>query len=94
VRLTVSQPLAWRFELYGGGSRDHMAYSWHRGALGPSGESDRVDTMTSATGGVGIQLPRGFQFRAGIEKTRRRSVEDPRQDFTRTRLLSTVTIGS
>jgi len=94
VRLLVGQPLAGRFEVYGGGAWDHMAYRWHRGVPGPAGESDRVDTLTSASGGFGFNFGRGFKVRIGVEKTRRKSVEDPLQDFRRTRILSTVTVGS
>lgn len=94
VRLTVSQPLAGRLELYGGVDWDHMAYRWGRGGAEALGESDRVDTITGGTGGVGVHVGRGFRVRVGVEKTRRRSVEDPRQNFDRTRILSTVTVGS
>lgn len=94
VRLTVTQPLAWRFELHGGVDWDHMAYTWGRGGEAALGESDRVDTLTGGTGGIGVLIGRGFHLRVGVEKTRRRSVEDPRQNFKRTRILSTVTVGS
>jgi hypothetical protein len=94
ARLTVSQPLAGRLDIYGGFDWDHMAYRWHRGAAETAGGADRVDTLTGATGGVGVNLGRGFRVRIGIEKTRRRSVEQPLQNFDRTRILSTVTVGS
>lgn len=94
VRLMVTQPIAWRFELHGGINWDHMAYRWHRGGGAALGESDRVDTLTGGTGGIGILIGRGFHLKVGLEKTRRRSVEDPQQNFNRTRILSTVTVGS
>lgn len=95
VRLGVTQPLAGRFELYGGLDWDHMAYRWGRAhAAAGLGESDRVDILSGGNGGVGIRLGHGFHVRVGVEKMRRRSAEDPRQNFHRTRFLSTVTVGS
>ena len=93
ARLTVSQPLPGWFEFFGGYNWEHMAYRWRRLAV-EAGTSDRVDRMSVAHGGVGIRLGRGFSIRTGVEKTKRRSVADPLQNFTRTRLLSTVTVGS
>jgi hypothetical protein len=95
VHLGVMQPLAWRFDLYGGLDWDHMAYRWRRGgAAAAPGQSDRVDIVSGGSGGVGIRLGRGFRVRVGLEKMRRRSVEDPGRNFDRTRILSSVTVGS
>lgn len=91
ARLTVGQPLFGRFDVYGGVDWDHMAYRWRPGVIDAS---DRVDTLRSLSAGIGVNLGRGFRVRTGIEKTRRRSVEDPRQNFSRTRILTTVTVGS
>lgn len=94
VRLLVTQPLAGWFELYGGYDWQHMAYRWRLNADATSGESDRVDTLTAASGGVGMRLGQAFHVKIGMEKTRRRSIEDPLQNFKRTRILTTVTVGS
>ena len=95
VHLRITQPLAGRFDLYGGLDWDHMAYRWrHADAAAALGESDRVDVITGGSGGIGVRLGHGFYMRAGVEKMRRRSAEDPRQNFVRTRVLSTVTVGS
>lgn len=94
VRLLVTQPLAGRFDLFAGGHWDHMAYRWRLGGAAADGDSARVDRLTGANGGIGVRIGRGFYVRMGLEKTRRRSVEDPLQNFTRTRILSTVTVGS
>ena len=59
-RLLVTQPLPGWFELYGGYDWEHMAYRWRRGVDRTPGESDRVDTLTAANGGVGIRLGRAF----------------------------------
>lgn len=94
AKLAVSQPLPGWFEFYGGYEWDHMAYRWRRGADAAVGQLERVDRVDAASGGVGIRFGRGFSVRLGIEKTRRRSVEEPLQNFNRTRFLSTVTVGS
>jgi hypothetical protein len=70
-----------------------MAYRWKRGFEVPD-ESDRVDTLTAATAGAGVRIGSHFRMRVGVEKTQRRSIEDPFQNFNRTRILSTVTVIS
>ena len=94
VRLVVSQPLGERWEVYGGYDWEHMAYRWRRGAAMARADRDRVDTLTAASGGVGVRLGRGFHLRIGVEKTQRRSVADPLQNFDRTRILSNLVVGS
>ena len=92
IRLLVSHPLPLRFELYGGGDWEWMAYKWRHGAA--LAESDRVDNLMAVNGGVGIRFSRSVHVRVGIEKTRRQSVEDPLQNYNRTRIMSTVSVGS
>ena len=92
VRLLVSHPLPVGLELYGGGDWEQMAYRWRRDPV--LGDSDRVDHLTSVNGGVGIRIGRSVRMRVGVEKTRRRSIEDPLQNYNRTRILSTVSVGS
>jgi Putative beta-barrel porin 2 len=94
ARLLVSHPLPGRFELYGGGDWEHMAYRWRRGAAAALDQPERVDTVAAAHGGAGVRIGRSFHLRVGVEKTRRRSVVVPEYNFTRTRILSTVTVGS
>lgn len=94
ARLGIAQPIWDRFEVYAGADWEHMAYRWRRGAAPPAGEADRVDILTGGNAGVGVRLGGGFHMRVGIEKTRRKSAEDPLQNFNRTRILSTVTVGS
>jgi hypothetical protein len=94
VRLLVAHPLPGSFELYGGYDWQHMAYRWLLGANATSSDSDRVDKLTAANGGIGVRLGRIVHVKLGVEKTRRRSIEDPRQNFKRMRILSTVTVGS
>jgi hypothetical protein len=92
VRLLVTQPVSDRFELYASGDWEHMGYQWRRDPL--ADETYRVDILQTGSAGVGIHLGHGFRVKLGIEKARRKSVEDPLQNFTRTRMLSTVTVGS
>jgi hypothetical protein len=94
VRLTVRQPLGLGLELYGGGDWEHMSYRWHQDANPAVSESERVDTLAAVNGGVGVRLGRSLLVRFGVERTRRRSVEDPVQNFSRTRIMSNVTLGS
>ena len=94
TRLVVTQSLPGWFELYGGYDWEHMAYRWSRGADPTPGNSDRVDTLAAANGGIGLRLGQTIHLKIGIDKTRRRSIEEPLQNFSRTRILSTVTLGS
>ena len=94
VRLVVTQPLPGWLELYGGFNWEHMAYRWHLEPDVAPIDSDRVDTLKSAHGGVGMRFGRNIHVKVGVEKTRRRSIEDPVQNFDRTRILSSVTVGS
>ena len=92
VRLIVSHPLPSGLEIYGGGDWEQMAYRWRRDTV--LADSHRVDYLKSVTGGVGLRIGRTVHMRVGVEKTRRRSVEDPLQNYNRTRILSTVSVGS
>ena len=94
IRLLVTQPLLGWFELYGGYDWQHMAYRWRLDADAMTADADRVDRLTAANGGVGMRLGSAFHVKVGVEKTRRRSIEDPLQNFKRTRILTTVTVGS
>jgi len=92
IRLLVSHPLPMRFELYGGGDWEWMAYRWRHDAA--IADSDRLDNLMAVNGGVGIRFSRSVHVRVGIEKTRRRSIVDPLQNYNRTRIMSTVSVGS
>ena len=94
LRLQVSQPIGLGLELYGGGDWEHMAYKWHQDGQPAAGESDRVDTLWAVNGGFGVRMGSNLHIRVGAEHTRRQSVVDPVQNFSRTRILSSVTLGS
>ena len=93
VRLSVTQRLFGPLSVQGSADRQHLAYRWKRGVSPTPGSEDRVDTADILSGGAVVSVGRGFSVLIGVEKTRRHSSEDTRQNFSRTRLLSTVTVG-
>lgn len=94
VRLGITQPIPGWFEIYGGYDWDHMAYRWGSDNVATPGGSDRVDTLRAVNGGVGMRLGQAFHLKFGVDKTRRRSVVDPLHNFSRTRIMTTITVGS
>jgi hypothetical protein len=94
TRLTAGHPLFAGLEVYGGVTWDHMSYRWKRLEVAPLGESDSVVTVRGANGGVGFDLGHGLKARVGVEKLRRRSADDPIQNYDRTRFLTTMIVGS
>ena len=94
VRLNVGQRLFGPLDIHGGIDWEHLSYDWRKGADAVAGTADRVDTTTQVRGGVRVNVRSGLRVIITAERTNRKSNEDPRQNFTRTRLLTTVTIGS
>jgi Putative beta-barrel porin 2 len=94
-RANVTQKLLGPLELVGGVERGYLSYRWDRGgpvsALPFARHSDVADIMS---GGVAAALRHGFKVAVSVEHTRRRSHFDESLNFDRTRLLSTVTLGS
>jgi hypothetical protein len=93
TRVALTQRVFGPVGVLGSADRQHMSYQWTRGSVAIPGSEHRVDTADTFGGGVTVYLGRGFSVLAGAEHTRRHSVEDPRQNYRRTRLLSNVTIG-
>jgi hypothetical protein len=91
-RVTVTQKLIGAFDVQATADRQYLSYRWRRG-IAPSSslEDDVTDTVG---GGVGINMRRGFKLLLTAERTRRHSNVDTSLHYERTRLLSTVTIGS
>ena len=95
VRLLVTQPLAGmvralrRLRLGAHGVPLAPRRRCSAGRVGPRRHGSRRQTAASVCASAAA-----FHVRVGVEKTRRRSVEDPLQNFNRTRILSTVTVGS
>lgn len=93
ARLNVAQHLFGPIDLLGAAEREHLAYRWHRGvALDAS--LDSTNTLTDLSAGVGVNIGRSVRFTVTADRTERRSPRNPRQNFNRTRVLSSVTIGS
>ena len=93
ARLTVTQRVYGPFGLQAAAERQHMSYRWRRGVIPVSGVENRIDTADILSGGVSFYLGRGLSLVVGAERASRHSLEDPRQNYRRTRLLSNITIG-
>ncbi len=93
ARLMVTQRLFGSFSLQGSAERQHLTYQWQRGVPPAPGSQTREDTAHIFGAGVLVDLGRGFTVFVGAEKAQRRSVEDLRQNFNRTRLISNFTVG-
>jgi hypothetical protein len=93
ARLTVSQRLFGPLGLQGSAERQHLSYRWRPGVPPTPDSQDRIDTADTLGVALAINLGRGFTVLVGAEKTRRHSSSDERQNYDRTRLLSTVTVG-
>jgi hypothetical protein len=92
VRLQVVHPLIGPLDLQGAVAREHLSYRW-RVEAPISTAITRADTTQIFSGGFGINFGRGFRATITGERTKRQSNEDPRQNFRRTRLLSSMTLG-
>ena len=93
ARLMVTQRLVGPLNLQGSAERQHLTYRWRRGVSPTPRSSTREDTADVFGGGVLVDFGRGFTVLVGVEKARRRSIEDPLQNFNRTRLISNFTVG-
>jgi hypothetical protein len=92
-RVVVTHRLFGPIGVQGSVERQHLTYRWRRGVPPTPGSDAREDTADVFGGGVLVDLGRGFTALVGAEKAQRRSVQDPRQNFNRTRLISNITIG-
>jgi hypothetical protein len=93
IRLHAAQPLFGPVDLEGMVALEHLSYRWRLEAP-INAASSRADTTRIYSGGLGFNFGRGFRATITAERTTRRSNEDPRLDFKRTRLLSSMTFGS
>ena len=91
ARLTVTQRVFGHVSLQGSADYQQLAYRWEKG-VDPLLQ-DRVDTADIWSGGVLVNMGRGFNAHIGVEKTRRRSAEDATYNYNRTRLITNVVIG-
>jgi hypothetical protein len=93
ARLLVTQHLLGPLGVQASAERQYLSYRWRRGVPPTPGSDPREDTADIIGGGVTVNLGRGFAVLVGAEKTRRHSIEDPRQNFNRTRFVSNMTVG-
>jgi hypothetical protein len=94
ARLNIAQRLFGPVDLLGGADWQHLLYRWHHGLSAEEIGVNRTETMKVVSGGVGVNLGHGFRVTLRGERTERRSPQNPRQNYQRNRLLSSVTIGS
>jgi hypothetical protein len=94
VRVALTQKFIGPIDLSAGGERQFLSYRFRPGQVaGVDFKPDQaVRNIVSA--GVGFALGRGFRLVILGERAVRKAPFDPAGNFVRTRLLSTVTIGS
>ena len=96
----VSQRVMGPIGVTAGVERQFLSYRWRRAlVLDPEPEvvsmaTPRHDTSDMFSGGITVALPRGFRLALTAEHIRRHSKVDDLLNYQRTRLLSTITIGS
>jgi hypothetical protein len=94
ARLNVTQHLFGPVDLLGGTEWEHLAYRWHRPEGVVLSVLDSTNTINSVFGGAGVNIGRSFRFTLIADQTQRRSTHDATQNYRRTRLFSSVTIGT
>jgi hypothetical protein len=93
VRLLVTQRLAGPVGVQGSVERQYLSYRWLHGVPPTPGIDPRHDTADVLGGGVTVELGRGFSAIFGAERMVRRSEDDLRQNFNRTRIITNIAIG-
>jgi Putative beta-barrel porin 2 len=93
ARLTVTQRLMGPVGLQGTAERQHLSYHFRRGVTPTPGFEPRKDRSNIFGAGVVVNIGNGLSLLVGAERAERISSEDPMQNFTRTRILSTITVG-
>jgi hypothetical protein len=94
ARLNITQRLFGPIDLLGGADWQQLLYRWHHAVASDATGLDRTETLKVVSGGVGVNVGHGFRITLRAERTDRRSPQDPRQNYQRNRLLSSLTIGS
>jgi len=93
LRVSVTQRLFGPLGVQGSAERQHLSYRWQIGVPPTPGRDTREDTYDVLGAGAVVDLGRGFHVFVGVENARRRSVEDLRQNFKRTRVISNINVG-
>jgi hypothetical protein len=89
-RLTLTQRLFGPLDIVVSGQRQRMAYQ----SLRTARVSGRIDTVDVVGGGFRIRLGTNLRVSFTGERTERRSTTPGEQNYGRTRLLGSVTLGS
>jgi hypothetical protein len=92
IRLRAEQPLIGPVSVQGGVGRESMSYRWQLAAAPELG--DRLDTMTTFSGGVALNLGKGVRIAVTAERSERDASRSSLEDYRRLRFLSAVTFGS
>jgi hypothetical protein len=93
LRLLVTQRVYGPLGFQGSVERQYLTYRWRRGVPPTPGLDPRQDTADVIGGGVLFDFGRGFSVLFGAERMNRRSEDELRQNFNRTRIITNITIG-
>ena len=94
TRVAISQKLFGPLDVSAAAERQFLSYRFRRGQKAGVDFVPDEAARDLVTAGVGISLGRGFKLVISGEHAVRKAPFDPLGSFVRTRLLSTVTIGS
>jgi hypothetical protein len=94
ARVAISQKFIGPIDLSAGVERQFLSYRFRRGQVAGVDFDPNEAARNLMSAGVGITLGGGFKMVISGERTVRKAPFDPLGSFTRTRLLSTVTVGS
>jgi hypothetical protein len=89
-RVAMTQRLFGPLDMIVSGQRQQLAYQ----SLETSGPVGRIDTVNTVGGGFGIRIGRNIRVTFSGERTERRSTRPGLQEYQRTRLLGSLTLGS
>jgi len=88
-RVTISQRILGPFDLIVLGSRQRLQHQ----ALGGALLAGRVETTTSAGGGIGLRLGENLRVTLTYDRTERKSSEPGHRAYERRRILGSVNYG-
>lgn len=88
-RVSVSQRILGPFDIIVSGSRQRLHYQ----ALGGALLAGRLETTTSAGGGIGVHVGDRVRFTLTYDRAQRTSSEPGHRDYERRRMLGSVSLG-
>jgi hypothetical protein len=89
-RVLITQRLFGPVDIVVSGQREQLAYR----SLETAGPVERTDTVNVVSGGFGLRVSRNIRVTLTGERTERRSTSPGQQEYQRTRVLGSVTLGS